>query len=120
MTEFVGLRAKCYAIRSLDGKSYNEKLKKAKGVKKSVLRRKITFDDYVKCIEQNCQITTKQNTLRSINHTVYSIKQQKVALSPYDDKRYIIKPEGVDTLAWGHHEIDRHELVKLIREQNNE
>lgn len=107
MTEFVGLRAKCYAVRSLDGKLYNEKMKKAKGVKKSVLKRKITFDDYIKCIEDNCTVIEKQNTIRSIMHRVYSIQQQKIALSPFDDKRYIIKPEGIDTLAWGHYSINQ-------------
>lgn len=119
MVEFVGLRAKCYAVRSFDGKSYNDKMKKAKGVKKCVLRRKITFDDYVKCIEDNCTITAKQNTIRSIMHNVYSIQQQKIALSPFDDKRYIIKPGGTDTLAWGHYSIAQRESVKLLRQDNS-
>lgn len=30
----------------------------------------------------------------------------KIALNPFDDKRYIIKPECIDTLAWGHYKID--------------
>ena len=60
MSEFVGLRAKCYAVRSLDGKSYNEKMKKAKGVKKNVLKCKITFNDYIKCIEDHCEMTSKR------------------------------------------------------------
>lgn len=105
VTEFVGLRAKCYAIRSLDGKSYNEKMKKAKGVKKCVLKRKITFNDYVNCIVNQCEVKEKQNTIRSILHKVYTIQMEKIALSPFDDKRYIIKPEGIDTLAWGHRKV---------------
>lgn len=107
--QFVGLRAKCYAIRSLDDKSIDQKMKKSKGIKKSVLKRKITFDDYIDCIEKNCIIKTKQNIIRSIKHNVYSVKQEKVALSPFDDKRYIIKSNGIDTLAWGHHAIDSNE-----------
>lgn len=31
---------------------------------------------------------------------------QKIALNPFDDKRYILKPSGIDTLAWGHYKID--------------
>lgn len=119
MVEFVGLRAKCYAVRSLDEKSCNETMKKAKGVKKNVLKRKITFDDYINCIENSCEIVRPQNTIRSIMHRVYSIKQQKVALSPFDDKRYI-KRNGIDTLAWGHHAIDQLEFVKLCEEENIE
>lgn len=106
MTDFVGLRAKCYAVRSLDEKSYNEQMKKAKGVKKSVLRRKITFNDYIDCILNNCEVKAKQNTIRTINHRVFSIRAEKIALSPFDDKRYLVKPKRVDTLAWGHYKIN--------------
>lgn len=132
ITEFVGLRAKCYAVRSLDdeaynkkqkkksneenkreralcGKYYNEDMKKSKGVKKSVVSQKITFSNYVECIRSNCEIAARQNTIRSIKHNVYSIHQKKVALSPSDDKRYLIKPDGTDTLAWGHYLIDFYE-----------
>lgn len=121
MTEFVGLRAKCYAMRSLNTKtlssssSHNEEIKRAKGVKKNVLKRKIVFDDYVKCIEESCEISRNQNTIRSIKHSVYSIQQKKIALSPYDDKRYIIKPNGIETLAWGHRSIDQLECAQLNR-----
>lgn len=107
--EFVGLRAKCYALRSLDDKSIDQKMKKSIGVKKSVLKRKITFNDYIECIEKNCEIKTTQNIIRSLKHNVYTITQEKIALSSFDDKRYIIKPSGVDTLAWGHHAIDMYE-----------
>lgn len=106
LAEFVGLRAKCYAVRTLVP---GEGMKKSKGVKKNVLKRKITFDDYVECIKKNCEIIRKQNTIRSISHNVYTIEQEKIALSPFDDKRYIIKPDGVDTLAWGHYAISEYE-----------
>lgn len=122
ITEFAGLRAKCYAVRSLDdkshnakknkrirapcGKYYNDDLKKSKGVKKSVVSNKITFNDYIECIKNNCQLISKQNAIRSIKHNVYTIQQKKIALSPSDDKRYLMKTTGTDTLAWGHYLID--------------
>lgn len=31
---------------------------------------------------------------------------EKVAMNPYDDRRYIQKPECIQTLAWGHCKID--------------
>lgn len=109
LVEFVGLRAKCYAVRALDAKS-NNIIKRAKGVKKCVVNRNIQFEDYINCIEQNCELKREQNTIRSIKHNVYSICQNKVALNPSDDKRYIIKQsQRVDTLAWGHYEIDAYE-----------
>lgn len=97
MTEFVGLRAKMYSIR-VDNK---DAIKKAKGVKKYVLNKKICFDDYLRCIRNNCTITETQNTIRSKNHTVFTIEQSKIALSPLDDKRKILS-NGIDTLPYGH------------------
>lgn len=104
MVEFVGLRAKCYAIRMLNKKSYKI-IKKAKGVKKSVVKGKIQFKHYAHCFQKNRKYKCKQNTIRSIKHDVYSIRQEKVALNPCDDKRYVIGPKRIDTLAWGHYRI---------------
>lgn len=111
MAEFVGLRAKCYAVRGfseigLDEKSFNIKIKRSKGIKKLVVQRNIKFSDYVDCLQQNCLLKRKQNTIRSLRHELYSIRQEKVALNPQDDKRYLIKPDCIDTFAWGHYKID--------------
>ena len=44
--EFVGLRAKLYSYKMLEG----EECKKYKGVKKSVVKNSITHKDYIKCL----------------------------------------------------------------------
>lgn len=101
MTEFVGLRAKMYCVKA-DGV---EVMKKAKGVKKYVLKKSITFEHYMRCISDNSTvISCEQNSIRSKNHNVYSIRQTKIALSPMDNKRYIFNTR-VDTLPWGHYRI---------------
>lgn len=108
MVEFVGLKSKCYAVRSLDQSSFKIKYKikkKAKGVKKSVVQGKIKFKHYRDCLRLNKKHCAEQNTIRSINHNLYSVQQEKIALNPNDDKRYIIGPERIDTLAWGHYKI---------------
>lgn len=97
MTEFVGLRSKMYSIRV----NKRDAIKKAKGVKNYLLKKTITFDDYVRCIDENCIIKGVQNSIRSKKHNVYTIKQQKIILSPHDDKRHIL-PDGINTLPWGH------------------
>ncbi|XP_071628361.1 uncharacterized protein [Temnothorax longispinosus] len=100
MTEFVGLRAKMYALK-VDGK---KDTKKAKGVKSNVVARTITFDDYTRCLKDEIEMTRQQFCIRSKLHEVHTIRETKIALSPYDDKRYII-PDSIDTLPWGHYQI---------------
>lgn len=107
--EFVGLRAKCYAIRTLHNGSIIDKMKKSKGVKKNVVKRKITFKDYLNCIQNQSLFSVKQNSIRSIKHRVFSVEQTKIGLNPHDDKRYIIKSDMVNTLAWGHFAINMYE-----------
>ena len=96
--EFVGLRAKMYSYR------VNEKEeKKAKGVKNSVIKKDISFDDYYKClIERVNPKYRKMNLIRSHLHEIYSETVKKVALSVDDDKR-VIGADGISTLAYGHH-----------------
>ena len=44
--EFVGLRAKLYSVKMFEG----EETKKCKGIKKSVVKKSITHEDYKKCL----------------------------------------------------------------------
>ncbi|KYM94189.1 hypothetical protein ALC62_15183 [Cyphomyrmex costatus] len=98
MTEFVGLRAKVYALR-VQGK---KDTKKAKGVKSNVVARSITFDDYTECLNDVIEMTRRQSCIRLKLHEVYTISETKIALSPHDDKRYIVSG-STDTLPWGHY-----------------
>lgn len=93
MTEFVKLRAKMYALK-VDGK---KDTKKAKGGKGNVVARTITFNDYTRCLNNEIEIIRRQSSIRSKLHEVYTVSELKIALSPYDDKRYII-PTSTDTL----------------------
>ena len=74
-----------------------EESKKCKGIKKSVVKKSITHEDY-----KNCLFTRKEQ-LRKMNE-VYTEVVNKIALCPDDDKRYI--QEGLtDTLALWHYKI---------------
>jgi len=104
MTEFVGLRAKMYALR-VDGKKDTKKdVKDVKDVKNNVVVRSIIFDDYTRCLFDETEMTRKQSCIRSKLHEVYTISETKISLSLYDDKRYIL-PDSTDTLPWGHYKI---------------
>lgn len=100
MTEFIGLRPKMYSFR-VCGEDHTNK---AKGVKDYVTKKYITFDDYLNCLNNSKILIKQQNSIRSKNHNVYSIRQNKIALSPYDDKRHLLN-NSVDTLPYGHYSI---------------
>lgn len=104
MTEFVGLKSKMYSFK-VNNIDNIKTVKRAKGVMESVVKNTICFKDYLQCLKENIEICRKQNSIRSFNHNVYSIQQNKVALGAKDDKRYIL-PNGIDTLPWGHYTLD--------------
>jgi len=77
---------------------------KEERVKSNVVARTKTFDDYTRCLQDETEMTRKQSCIRSKLHEVYTISETKIALSPYDDKRYIVS-DSIDTLPWGHYKI---------------
>ena len=97
IAEFVGLRAKLYSYRVEE--SYEEK--KCKGVKKAVIKKTITFNDYKNCLFDNKPSMRKMNVIRSHLHTMYTETVNKIALSPFDDKR-LIQKDKIHTFAHGY------------------
>ena len=98
--EFVGLRAKLYSYKMDEGKEN----KRCKGIKKAVVEKSISHEDYKTCLETGKEQLRRQNIIRSYEHVVYTEEINKVALSAADDKRYLLK-DSYDTLAWGHYKI---------------
>ena len=99
--EFVGLRAKLYSYKMFEG----EESKKCKGIKKRVVEKTITHEDYITCLLTGKEQLRKMNIIRSYEHEVYTEEVNKVALSAEDDKRYIMD-DGIHTLAWGHYKLN--------------
>ena len=99
--EFVGLRSKMYSML------YNGKEKKtAKGITKSVIESKLKHDMYRDCLIRGKQTRSKMNQIRSKDHQLFSITLNKIGLSPFDDKRFVLD-NGMDTLAHGHYTISK-------------
>ena len=94
--EFVGLRAKLYSYKMFEGKEE----KKCKGIKKVVVKKQISFDDYKECLLSKQPQMRKMNVIRSHQHEIFSETVNKIALAADDDKR-IILDDGVSTLAFG-------------------
>ena len=96
MTKFISLRSKMYAFTKL-----NEIIEKKvlKGINKSVVEKRITFNDYYECLINNKM--NKQQCLRfqSSLHQVYTVELTKVGLSSNDDKRYYL--DNIHSVPYG-------------------
>ena len=69
-----------------------------KGVKKNVIKKSLSFEDYKKCLFTEEEVMKEMNIIRSQNHEIFSMTVNKVALSSNDDKRLICENK-IDTLA---------------------
>ncbi|KAK9878806.1 hypothetical protein WA026_003644 [Henosepilachna vigintioctopunctata] len=131
MTDYVGLRSKLYVVknsnddlnvkkRQWEKEEYDPEeiesmcrnygtTKKAKGIKKSIIKNNICFEDYINCLETWKHKTISQNLIQPRKHQVYSLTQEKIALSPEDDKRYLV-PGTFNTLPWGHYSLNKRKM----------
>ena len=97
--EFVGLRAKLYSYKMFEN---GKEEKKCKGVKKRIVQKTITHDDYKDCLFTKKEQLRKMNVIRSYHHNIFTEEVNKVALSADDDKRIILE-DSIHTLAYGHY-----------------
>ena len=100
MTEFVALRPKLYSYKKLNGSED----KKCKRIKKCVVKKTLTFEDYKTCLftdstEHRCQLM-----FRSAKHEVHTIEVNKVTLNRDDDKR-ISRKDRISTFVRGHKDL---------------
>ena len=100
INEYAGVRSKLYAYLTLN----NKEEKKAKGIKKYVIKNKLLFKDFKDCVLNKTTKRITQSNIRSYDHKVYTEIINKIAMNWYDDKRYILE-NGIDTLSWGNYRI---------------
>ena len=124
MRKFVGLRPKLYSFEferiayfDLDEngneieaeKPTESSIKKivvdtknvGKGIKNNV-RKLLTIDEYEKCRSDLKTVSKEMKTIRSDYHNLFTFKTDKIALSAFDNKRWILD-DGISTLAHGHY-----------------
>ena len=108
--EFVALKSKNYAFKYTE--EYEQylnngdklKLLRCKGVVKSTVEDNITVQSMIDTIK-NSTLTRHDNfCLRSKKHKIGLYKVNKISLSCYDDKRYILE-DGITSYAHGHYKI---------------
>ena len=98
MSQFVTLRPKMYACKVGSSES-----KKCKGIKKCVVKKTISFEDYKACLFDGEASYRSQLMFRSSKHEVKTLEVNKFALSRDNDKRITV--DGIASLARGHYTV---------------
>ena len=88
--DFVSLRPKMYCYLTDDG--YVDK--KAKGMKKCVIKCEIKYEDYNNCLENNEKLLRSNQSFKSETH-FFMEKVSNIALSGNDDTR----PQTLDAVV---------------------
>ena len=73
----------------------------AKGVKKRYVAKHLRHDMYLHTLREKTIQHAKYRMFRSRAHRIQTVEICKVALSAYDDKRFVMD-DGMRTLAYGH------------------
>jgi hypothetical protein len=112
------LRPKCYVLKD----NQNDEVKKAKGVKRSLVKSTLTYEDYLRVYnappdDVSASRCVKQARIGSINHQLYTMVETKTALNAIDNKRYWISKNH--SVAYGHEvcfyrEVDYSMLTSLF------
>ena len=102
IADFLGLKSKMYSyeVELPSGEIKNNK--KAKGVKKNVIKRDLDHSDYLSVLQNKTIQNHKMKTIRSDHLVVSSYGINKISLSCYDDKRYILD-DGITSYAYGNY-----------------
>ena len=61
----------------------------------------IKYDEFIDTHSNKKVIRHNMKGIKSINHRMYTYESNKISLSCYDDKRYILD-DGKNTLPYGH------------------
>ena len=94
--EFVGLKSKMYSYQTATKNS-----KTAKGVKKNVIKSDLDHSNYLETLFHSKVMHHNMKTIRSEYHQISSYHSNKISLSCYDDKRYILD-DGITSYAYGY------------------
>ena len=97
ITEFITLKPKTYSYLTDDCKED----KKAKGIKKCVIKRMIKFNDFKNCELKDEVLLKSQQRFISKKHDVYTENINKIALSTNDDKR-ILSSDKITSYPYGY------------------
>ena len=101
--EFIRTKSKMYSICDINN------------CEKSVYKGhslNIEHDEFMDTLINKKVIRHNMSGIKSFNHKMFTYESNKISLSTFDDKRYILD-NGISTLAYGHKDIPKKHKVKI-------
>jgi hypothetical protein len=102
--EFIGLRAKCYALKINNEENEVEK-KVCKGLGRIAIKNRLKFSHYKDCLFNQNSFRFHYNSIKSTKQVVKTVRINKKALSHFDCKRWIFDC-GIHSSPYGSKLID--------------
>nr|QTE04001.1 MAG: structural protein [Motacilla densovirus] len=99
--QFVGLRAKTYAIEFEDGSTTLKNKGIIRNAREEDKRKPLEMGDYLECLYTGKDVYVEQIMIRSKKHEISTHTQRKLALSSSDEKRVILA-DKITTLPFGY------------------
>ena len=95
--EWVGLKSKMYSFVTP-----KTKVKRAKGVPKSIVKDKLMHRDYMNCLNNQDSLTCEMKRIGGDKHRLYMYSLEKKTLDCYDDKVWL-NEDGATSYPYGHY-----------------
>ena len=85
-------------------------------MRRAVVDLDITFKDYKDCVFNRKTLVVEQKGIKSFNHELYTVKETKLALTSFNDKRYILE-DGINSYAYGFYAIPKEDSKQSEMEE---
>ena len=95
LDNFIALRSKSYSF------SYKNAQKTVQKSKQKGIQHARPYTQFIKSLFNSETTTATNYSIRSNAHNLTVLKQNKLALNPFDDKRVYLNP--IQSLSWGKH-----------------
>ena len=108
--EFVGLRPKMYSFILQSGAN----IKRVKGVKRHFVD-SLLHSEFKRVLFDSSYSLATFHAIRSFNHDLFTVKETKLALSSFEDKRWLCQ-DGIHSKAYGNYELNRKRSLLDVEE----
>lgn len=106
ISEFVGLRAKCYSLKLIDKKNKVVEKKVCKGLGRIAIDKRLRFEHYKTCLFNFLDRRYDFASIRSTKQNVKTVRINKRAISHFDSKRWLFDC-GIHSVPYGSYVISK-------------